>query len=213
VVGVVLMGIGRLRPVALGLDIRKVVPAVAWTFAIWLAALLVSAGVAAIAGERVALDDGWQAGKWSVTAGEWLGQILGNAPFEEILFRGFLLPQCLWLCLRWRGGASDRKSVLFALVLSQLIFALGHVPFNLVNGSGQAQLLAQFAMGLLLCGVYLRTGNLFLAMGLHVLTNDPGPLLAGGPIMDSLPRVLVGVGMLVGVTIGPWLRKVLHPAP
>ena len=214
VVGVVLMGIGRLRPIALGLDIRKVLPAVAWTFAIWLAALLLSVGVAAIAGERVALDDGWQAGKWSVTAGEWLGQILGNAPFEEILFRGFLLPQCLWLCLRWRGGASDRKSVLFALGLSQLIFALGHVPFNLVNGSGQApMLLAQFAMGLLLCGVYLRTGNLFLAMGLHVLTNDPGPLLAGGPIMDSLPRVLVGVGMLVGVTIGPWLRKVLHPAP
>ena len=31
VVGVVLMGIGRLRPIALGLDIRKVAPAVAWT--------------------------------------------------------------------------------------------------------------------------------------------------------------------------------------
>ena len=213
VVGVVLMGIGRLRPIALGLDIRKVAPAAAWTFAIWLAALLVSVGVAAIAGERVTMDDGWQTGKWSVTAGEWLGQILGNAPFEEILFRGFLLPQCLWLCLRWRGGASDRKSVLFALVLSQLIFALGHVPFNLVNGSGQALLLAQFAMGLLLCGVYLRTGNLFLAMGLHVLINNPGPLLAGGPIIESMPPVLVGVGMLVGVTIGPWLRKVLRPAP
>ena len=42
IIGALLIGIGRLRPRELGLDIAKVPVGVAWTFATWLAAQLVT---------------------------------------------------------------------------------------------------------------------------------------------------------------------------
>jgi membrane protease YdiL (CAAX protease family) len=38
-------------------------------------------------------------------------------------------------------------------------------------------------MGLAFCGIYVRTGNLFLAIGFHALANNPGPLLTGGEFL------------------------------
>jgi membrane protease YdiL (CAAX protease family) len=207
VIGVVLMGVGRLRPASLGLDLRRVPAAIVWTFLAWAAAQVVTLVAGSVAGETVRLHDHWSSGFWTRPTGDWMSQLLGNALFEEVFFRGFVLPQCVWSAMTWLRGASDRTRVGAALVASQAIFALGHVPFNLVNGSGtgvgQWMLLAQFAMGLILCGVYLRTGNLFLAVGLHAATNNPGPLLTGGPVTDNLPRTLLGIGMLVAVTIFP----------
>jgi membrane protease YdiL (CAAX protease family) len=208
VIGVILMGVGRLRPASLGLVAARIPAAAGWTVLAWAVAQLVTVLVGSIAGETVRVHDHWTRGPWTRPAGDWTSQLVGNALLEEVLFRGFLLPQCVWRAVRWFKDAPDRTRVAIALVVSQAVFALGHLPFNMVNGSGMGQgmLLAQFAMGLILSGVYLRTGNLFLAVGLHAATNNPGPLLTGGPVTDTLPRALLGIGMLVAVTIGPrWL--------
>jgi membrane protease YdiL (CAAX protease family) len=46
-------------------------------------------------------------------------------------------------------------------------------------------------MGLAFCGIYIRTGNLFLAIGFHALANNPGPLLTDGTIAEHLPTAIV----------------------
>ncbi len=108
IIGILVIGIGRLRPRELGLDIAKLPAGVAWTFAAWLAAQLVTLLICVVAGEPIGLNPAW--------SGQWL-------------------------------------------------------------------LILQFLMGLAFCGIYIRTGNLFLAIGLHALANNPGPLLTGGEFL------------------------------
>ncbi len=57
--------------------------------------------------------------------------LLGNALFEEVIFHGFLLPQCFFLV---RGLTSrPRTRPLVALLVSQLLFAFYHIPLRLSN--------------------------------------------------------------------------------
>ena len=81
------------------------------------------------------------------------------------------------------------------------------VFFNLHLPEGQWLLLAQFVFGIVFALVYLRTGNLFLAMALHVLLNNPAPLLA-----DPLPgpgagRSIVLLGILAWLFSLTWSRR------
>lgn len=56
-------------------------------------------------------------------------------------------------------------------------------------------------MGLAFCGIYIRTGNLFLAIGFHALANNPGPLLTGGTIAEILPMAIVHL-LILALIIG-----------
>lgn len=93
--------------------------------------------------------------------------------------------------------------IALALVLSQLLFALFHVFFNLRQPQGQWLLLAQFVMGLAFAGIYLRTGNLFLAMGVHTLSNNVSPLLKEPFDGPGLGGGLIMSGTLLAVVFGP----------
>ena len=203
IIGFLLIGIGRLRPRELGLDIAKVPVGVACTFAAWLAAQLVTLLVCVVAGEPIALNPEWSFGSWTRPAGKWIAQLFGNAAFEEVLYRGFLFPQCVWLASSWFRGRSDQWRIAIALLISQGCFALGHISFNFVGGgwSGQWLLIYQFLMGLAFCGIYIRTGNLFMAIGFHALANNPGTLLSGGTIAEILPIAIIHLfilAMLIG---------------
>jgi hypothetical protein len=203
IIGILVIGIGRLRPRELGLDIAKLPAGVAWTFAAWLAAQLVTLLICVVAGEPIGLNPAWSFGSWTQPAGEWIAQLFGNAALEEVLYRGFLFPQCVWLASSWFRDRSDRWLIAISLLISQGWFALGHIPFNFVGGgwSGQWLLLFQFLMGLAFCGIYIRTGNLFLAIGFHALANNPGPLLTGGTIAEILPMAIVHL-LILALLIG-----------
>ena len=56
-------------------------------------------------------------------------------------------------------------------------------------------------MGLAFCGIYIRTGNLFLAIGFHALANNPGPLLTGGTMAEILPMAIVHL-LILALMIG-----------
>jgi membrane protease YdiL (CAAX protease family) len=84
------------------------------------------------------------------------------------------------------------------------------VFFNLRQPEGQWLLLAQFVMGLAFAGIYLRTGNLFLAMGVHTLTNNPGPLLEDPFNGPGLVGGIIMLGTLLAVVIGPRAIIVRH---
>jgi membrane protease YdiL (CAAX protease family) len=203
IIGILVIGIGRLRPRELGLDIAKLPAGVAWTFAAWLAAQLVTLLLCVVAGEPIGLNPAWSFGSWTQPAGEWIAQLFGNAALEEVLYRAFLFPQCVWLASTWFRDRSDRWRIAIALLISQGWFALGHIPFNFVGGgwSGQWLLIFQFLMGLAFCGIYIRTGNLFLAIGFHALANNPGPLLTGGTMAEILPMAIVHL-LILALIIG-----------
>jgi membrane protease YdiL (CAAX protease family) len=209
-IGGFLMGICRFRPRELGLDPAKLPAAVILTALIWAANQIVLVIVFALSGQEIAVNPDWSSSGWTRATGAWLGQLFGNTPLEEMLFRGFLLPQCLLLTLSWLPNARAAIQLLFALVISQGLFAVLHVFFNLHESHGQWLLLAQFVMGLLFAGVYLRTGNLFLAMGLHTLVNNPGPLLKEHVPGPGLGGAIIGLGTLMAVVFGPSLVQLVR---
>jgi len=186
---------------------RRLRPALGFLIAAWAAIQLLLVLILPLFGQRIGLGSQWTADGWRGAVGEWLGQLLGNCPYEQLFFRGFLLPQCGLLAMRWMPSARPRTLVAAAILSSQGLFALGHVFLNLHLPQGQWLLLAQFVFGIVFALVYLRTGNLFLAMALHVLLNNPAPLLE-----DRLPGPgyvgsIVLVGILAWLSSLTWSRR------
>ena len=111
-------------------------------------------------------------GLWTLL-GLFLAQVLGNALYEEVLYRGFLLT-ALHACFVKR---MRNRPFIAALVLSQSIFALVHVPSRLVAGVVgmplAANLLVVFLTGIGFALLYYRTRNLLLVVGVHALLNYP----------------------------------------
>ncbi len=203
-IGVLLLGLCRVRPKELGLEPAKLPAALGLTALIWAVSQIVFVIILAFSNQSIELNPEWTATSWTRAAGHWLGQLFGNTPLEEVVFRGFLLPQCLLLMLSWKPTARPWMQIAVALVLSQLVFALFHIFFNWRQPQGQWLLLAQFVMGLAFAGIYLRTGNLFLAMGVHTLSNNPSPLIKEPFDGPGLGGGLIMLATLLAVIFGPW---------
>ncbi len=161
-----------------------------WTGVAWLivhAASLIY--VVAILG-TLQFNDLW----FTPEGGEWLGrsigQFFGNAFFEEVLFRAFLIPQFLLLLKKRYRKWSWGKCLFLALLASQLIFAATHIPHRINTGmySGFVSFLADqtflLLSGLLLSAVFLLSCNIYAAIGVHALANFT-PMLIPTP-MDEL---------------------------
>lgn len=82
------------------------------------------------------------------------------ALFEEILFRGFFLQTCL-----------EGMPVWCAVVVTGIIFCFFHDlahPLDFFTDFRQTMLFGGiFALNILLCYAYLKTGNLYLPVGIH----------------------------------------------
>ncbi|MFN3193242.1 MAG: lysostaphin resistance A-like protein [Aureliella sp.] len=121
----------------------------------------------------------WTSGWYLKQIIEWLGrcigQFLGNALYEEVFFRAFLLPQCLLAFKKKNRKWSWNKCFLLALAVSQTFFALSHLPRDIANGAGLNQvyglLMAYLIGGLLFAAVFLLTKNLYAAIGVHAIAN------------------------------------------
>ena len=194
-------------PRELGLDLPRLWPAVKFTFLIWLASQILPFAVMSLPWKPVEFNPLWGAGSWRFALSEWLGQLFGNCPFEEVLFRGFLLPQCLLLTKHWIPESRRWKHLAIALLLSQGYFALCHVFFNLHQPEGQWLLIAQFVFGLLFAAIYLSTGNLFVAIGIHALVNNPAPLLKDPLPGPGVTGSIVLIGCLIWLCVLPWRNK------
>ncbi|MBF8962909.1 CPBP family intramembrane metalloprotease [Pontibacter sp. FD36] len=115
------------------------------------------------------------------TLGVFTFNIMLNAFVEELLFRVYLIPQA-YLLLRQKI-ASRFVALLLAVLSTQLLFALIHLPRDLFRFdvalatmiSTQAQL---FMSGLLLTLVYLRTRNLLFLTMFHAFLNYGLPLVS-----------------------------------
>lgn len=213
-VGIGLCAIGGARPADLGLRARQLPVAIGVTVAMWVL-LQIVAGVVAIA------DDGFAPGKpWLRPHAQLValvGQLFGNALYEEVLFRGCLTVQIArWLTAP--GQRPARRAVVVAVLLSALVFALQHAPNRLAGAGGTVwrdagemaiDLALLFVSGIAFAAVYVRTGNLFVAVGLHTLGNLP-LVLCRTP--EEVPAATLFVVMVLLLVFGPRLRDGRTPA-
>lgn len=213
VIGGVLRGMGGLRPEDLGLEWRQLRQGV-WTLVgLWVAIQLLAATASLATGRGVTLNGIWAQHGPGTVLGFALAMVLGTALFEEVYFRGNLLPQ---LALRMGGVLhSDRGRLAAAVLACAVIFALWHLPTLLLNRSLAGAALAgslanMFIGGVLLSLVYLRTANLFVAIAVHALVNAP-TLLPSSPLPGSLVAGILGLVLLVAwpVFVGRPLRTPL----
>src|SRR5690606_19525312 len=204
-----LFAVGRLRPADVGLRARDVGGGLAFTaayFGLLQVALWVFAGLGGL--EVVNL---W-AGVGAATAGYLLlAQLIGNALYEEVAFRGFLLPQ-LFVKFRRLGRA---VAIVLAALASQFLFALAHVPNRLwISGLSPAELpgalLPLFLLRLHFAALYLLTGHPFVVVGVHAINYEP--LLAlvgdGGQALDaSYFGFALVVSLALAVTWRMWRQR------
>jgi membrane protease YdiL (CAAX protease family) len=176
--------VGGLSAGDLGLRPTHLTLALGVTFAVWLGVNLLQMTYALGKHISVAVNPDWERLGAPRMLGIFLGQILGNALFEEIMFRGFLFQQMRLRLLR--AECRPTTALMVGLGLSQAIFAAIHVPLRLQSGMSLSalpmELALLFVLGVLLALLYWRTGNLFVSVGIHALLNTP--LLAVREQMD-----------------------------
>jgi hypothetical protein len=176
-VGGIALGYGGLEPSDIGFHPRRLPLAAIIVVGCWLLYSLAQL-IAGLAVGNLAFHSTWNDPGILATIGEAVGFFLGNAPFEEFAFRGFLLVQ-FYLLLDgewWQSNELARTAT--AVGGSSLIFTLLHLPAFAFGGIGVEMLGAIFVYAVLLCLVYLRTQNIFLAIGFHALANFSIPVFA-----------------------------------
>lgn len=207
-VGWMILKRGRLRPYDVGLIAAHIPMGIIYTVGFWGAAQIVHLVFSLLTYGAVTLNPDWLRNT-NMMIGLILAQVIGNALFEEIAYRGFLFPQ-LYLNLDglrdrpwWRLGA--------AIFLSQAVFALSHIPNRLYLGMSVGQiapdLLLLLGWGILYTVIYLRTDNLFLVVGVHALGNAPSTLFATAPVFAGGGASLFIYAMVVLLLFGvPMIR-------
>lgn len=190
----VAMLVGKLRPVDLGLRWDKLLRGALVVLGLWIVMQLIGLLPNLIASGKMALSPIWGPGRTNLVAGEVIAQFLGNAFAEEVIFRGFLLTQ-VYLLLR--GKISGRGwRVTAAVLISQLIFSLSHIPQRLTGSYSLPALLVSLLVvwvtGIVFALLYLRTENIFTVVGLHALVNAPVTIVAmpSETVAVLLPLVL-----------------------
>lgn len=201
-------GPGRQRPSDVGWVPAALLPALGLTLVAWLAMNASTAMTAGFTGTPLEWNAGWARG--GALPGALIAQLSGNALIEETLFRAWLWPQ---LALRFARRMRQGPAWVLALVASQSLFALMHIPVRLAAGAEVAALggllLTVFVVGVVFALLYAATRNLFFVIGVHALGNAPSLLFdAQGP---APTLVLLGVATLIA--LGWWRFRAASARP
>ncbi|BDQ03346.1 CPBP family intramembrane glutamic endopeptidase [Ignavibacterium sp.] len=142
-------------------------------------------------------------GNINILIGSLLGQLFGNAAFEELIYRGILFLQ-FYLLLKTKNNI--KKSLFYSVIISQIIFALIHIPnrliINQVNNLG-TDLMILFTAGSVLTLIFIITRNLLFLIGIHALINQPFNLIE----TDFPMRIIISI--LVIISAAFWNKIML----
>jgi uncharacterized protein len=162
---------GKFKPSDLGLEREKLFQAI-WIIALVILMLqVISTAVGIISYKTLTLGNLWSKVSGSAALGILICQLLVVAVQEEIIFRGFLMPQ-VYLRIK-----KDKYIVRMGLsvVISQGLFAVWHIPIRIFSGMSPVSTIISiftvFLLGIIFALIYIRTGNIFIAMGMHGLWN------------------------------------------
>jgi hypothetical protein len=185
----VIFGWGKLRPLDVGLEWGKLPQALCLTALLWLATQAIVLLINGINGD-IHLDPAWNVRGVTTMLGGLIAQLAGNALFEEVNYRGFYLGQ-FYLKIR---HSNERRRLAWAVLSMLGLFVLSHIPNRIFSGYSLADIPLDFALlfgyGLFFTAVYLISGNLFLAIGVHALVNRP-TLITEAPVPAQLVLFLL----------------------
>jgi membrane protease YdiL (CAAX protease family) len=204
----VIVALGRRSLSELGWRARDLVPGLKLYVGAWCALQLGLAAAAWRASGALAWHPMWSRFGAGAVLGGVLAQAFGHALVEDTAFRGFFLPQLRAHLARFGALRVTLLGTFVALVGSALLFGAAHLPTRLlVKSTGGMALVSEqwgfLSAGLALGLAYLVTRNLFSVIGLHVLLNDPAPLV-------DVPGTLLNRATLVvfaGTLAIAWLRR------
>ena|GEM_PF-4155479 len=184
----IILFLGRLNLISLRLSFSKFKESIGLIFILWFSAQTVSVIAAGLSPDGISVNN-----DFNILVGSFLGQIFGNALFEEAMYRGLIYIQ-LYLILRKKKN--NKISIFIALVCSQLLFSLIHIPNRLwINQSENLllDLVNLFILGAVFTIIFIRTDNLAFLIGFHALLNEPFDI-----IKPSIPTQLI---ILLGAII------------
>ena len=192
----IIFGIGKHNLESIWLTKQKVKKAAFFVFFIWFSSQIVTVIATYLNDGNLTLVN-----KLNVLTGNLLGQLFGNAAFEELIYRGVFFLQFYLLLKR---KMADKKALLIAIISSQVVFAVIHIPnrllVNQVENLG-LNLLGLFGAGVVLTLIYFRTKNLAFLVGVHALINQPFNV-----IETSFPMRMIIFILIILVTL-LWKNK------
>ncbi len=89
--------------------------------------------------------------------------------FEEVFYRGFMVPQLFHALTR----VFKKHSMAITLLVSQGYFAVAHIPHFSMPFPMPIGLMILLFSGIVLALLWLQTGNLYIAIGWHALMDLP----------------------------------------
>ena len=191
---------GRQTLTDLGMTWRSFWTGCGVTFCLWGVANLVLWAQCAVHGQTVVWASQWNELGVATVLGLFLAQFFGNALYEEIIYRRFLVAQTLArIAPSWTSGKTWWWRLAITLVVTQLLFGWVHIPHRLSHGLDPVDAVGRSTVlmfvGLFFCWVYFQTRNLWIAIGVHTLINHPMLLIqtqdSGHPLIQLL--ALIGV--------------------
>lgn len=198
-VGFLILWLGKLRLADVGVTPDRLWAGLVLTTAVWALAQAVGLFLGLAESGTVRFHPDWADQGSTALLTRLLSQVMAVALIEEISYRGYLLPQLYLKMAAWWPHRRELRLAL-ALLLSQSLFALLHLPFLLSVGVSASDLPLVVPVigvfGLFFSAVYLRTNNLFFAMGIHALVTAPTPLFSPGEIAAG-PIIAATVGLLL----------------
>lgn len=210
-VGGVMMALGGLRTADLGLIRSRLPNAFVILFTMWALVQLAAAALGQVGVWPVQVNQNLFQLDQPHVLGRPIQSVFGSAFVEELMYRGFLLPQLYLLSEPW-WPRHPARGLAFAVAASQLLFGLGHYLAGVSAGLGGAQMLVYLLQvtlgGVFFAFIYLRTDNLFLAIGVHALLNNPMALFVPGVPPALLILVFSLVLMFLWPRLALWLDDV-----
>ena len=179
IMALLLVLVGRLRCNDFGLIRQRFLPAVVWVLCTWLAAQLFFVLTHL---DDISLDPAWHGRIVRTISTTVTGQMLGNALYEEVFWRAFVISQVVLLLvhrMKWTFG----KSLAWAIILSSILFAVSHLPYDFAHDLSVQKIfglqVARLAGGLAFAGIFLLSNNIFIVIGIHSLSNYSLSLFEG----------------------------------
>ncbi len=188
-----------------GLISRKLPLAFVVGLTSWLLIQIIEVIVSYMSVGSIELDPRWSTDSLTLI-GLLIGMLFGTALYEEVGYRGFLLVQ-FWKKMEDRT-TNRALQISLALIVSQTLFTLLHVPWKVLNQGWTVTVLTDLLFSVFLNGIiygilYLRTENLFFVMFVHALGNAPTSLFIS--YLDP-PNILLLLAIIWAV-IWPRLRR------
>ncbi len=190
---------GRFRSRHLGLEWSKFKTGILTTLFLWAMLQFAQAAYGLLFSSELGFQGTWQrTGSIQIIGGFFLYAI-GKAFFDELTYRGLLLPQLHLKCRRYIN-LDDRITLGLAVVISQTIYLIIQLPlismFASTGISSAMTLTSLFFLSILNSLIYLRTKNLYIIIGMHALWYHP-VFVAAPSIPHSFILVLLAIGFIL----------------